>query len=81
MAAVSHRIFTSFPVSANSPRKNSLSVSSAAPPSVTSPPEESVEAARGAVVTFTCEAVGVPVPIITWRLNWGHIPASARCHC
>lgn len=47
------------------------------PPSVTSPPE-SVEVARGSTVTFTCQAVGVPTPIITWRLNWGHIPASAR---
>ena len=49
-----------------------------APPSVTSPPEESVQAARGATVTFTCQAVGVPTPIITWRLNWGHIPVSGR---
>ncbi|KAM6982618.1 LOW QUALITY PROTEIN: basement membrane-specific heparan sulfate proteoglycan core protein [Tautogolabrus adspersus] len=48
------------------------------PPSVTSPPEESVQAARGATVTFTCQAVGVPTPIITWRLNWGHIPVSNR---
>ncbi|TNM86630.1 hypothetical protein fugu_006860 [Takifugu bimaculatus] len=48
------------------------------PPSVTSTPEESVQAARGSTVTFTCQAVGVPMPIITWRLNWGHIPASAR---
>lgn len=50
----------------------------AAPPSVTSPPEESVQAARGSTVTFTCQAVGVPTPIISWRLNWGHIPASGR---
>ncbi|XP_077368176.1 basement membrane-specific heparan sulfate proteoglycan core protein isoform X8 [Festucalex cinctus] len=48
------------------------------PPSVTSPPEESIQAARGATVTFTCRAVGVPTPIITWRLNWGHIPLSGR---
>nr|XP_057906676.1 basement membrane-specific heparan sulfate proteoglycan core protein isoform X5 [Doryrhamphus excisus] len=48
------------------------------PPSVTSPPEESIQAARGATVTFTCQAVGVPTPIITWRLNWGHIPISGR---
>ncbi|XP_076597098.1 basement membrane-specific heparan sulfate proteoglycan core protein isoform X2 [Chaetodon auriga] len=48
------------------------------PPSVTSPPEESIQAARGATVTFTCQAVGVPTPIITWRLNWGHIPVSGR---
>ncbi|KAL6119478.1 hspg2 [Pungitius sinensis] len=48
------------------------------PPSVTSPPEESIEAERGATVTFSCQAVGVPTPIITWRLNWGHIPLSSR---
>nr|XP_046254095.1 basement membrane-specific heparan sulfate proteoglycan core protein isoform X3 [Scatophagus argus] len=48
------------------------------PPSVTSPPEESIQAARGSTVTFTCQAVGVPTPIITWRLNWGHIPVSGR---
>ncbi|KAK7884902.1 hypothetical protein WMY93_028025 [Mugilogobius chulae] len=51
---------------------------SCTPPSVISPPEESVQAARGSTVTFTCQATGVPTPIITWRLNWGHIPASAR---
>uniref|UniRef100_A0A3B5MAA9 Uncharacterized protein n=1 Tax=Xiphophorus couchianus TaxID=32473 RepID=A0A3B5MAA9_9TELE len=48
------------------------------PPTVVSPPEESVEAARGSTVTFTCQAVGIPTPIITWRLNWGHIPKSDR---
>ncbi|XP_066527292.1 basement membrane-specific heparan sulfate proteoglycan core protein [Hoplias malabaricus] len=49
-----------------------------APPTVTSPPEESISAVRGQTVTFTCTAVGVPTPIITWRLNWGHIPGSSR---
>ncbi|XP_066547238.1 basement membrane-specific heparan sulfate proteoglycan core protein isoform X4 [Amia ocellicauda] len=48
------------------------------PPEVTSPPEETIMAARGETVTFTCTAVGVPTPIITWRLNWGHIPISGR---
>ncbi|XDV46077.1 hypothetical protein PO909_014036, partial [Leuciscus waleckii] len=49
-----------------------------APPTVTNPPEESITAARGDTVTFTCSAIGVPIPIITWRLNWGHIPANSR---
>ncbi|XP_050953192.1 basement membrane-specific heparan sulfate proteoglycan core protein isoform X13 [Labeo rohita] len=49
-----------------------------APPTVTISPEESIIAARGDTVTFTCSAIGVPVPIITWRLNWGHIPANSR---
>ncbi|XP_041129698.1 basement membrane-specific heparan sulfate proteoglycan core protein-like isoform X5 [Polyodon spathula] len=48
------------------------------PPQVTSPPEETIMAVRGETVTFSCSAVGVPTPIITWRLNWGHIPVSAR---
>ncbi|KAJ8016910.1 hypothetical protein DPEC_G00012250 [Dallia pectoralis] len=48
------------------------------PPTVTSPPEESIQVARGETVTFSCLAVGVPTPIITWRLNWGHIPVSGR---
>ncbi|KAM4737871.1 basement membrane-specific heparan sulfate proteoglycan core protein isoform 2-T2 [Anableps anableps] len=48
------------------------------PPTVVSTPEETIEAARGSTVTFTCQAVGVPTPIITWRLNWGHIPQSDR---
>ncbi|XP_042569689.1 basement membrane-specific heparan sulfate proteoglycan core protein-like isoform X7 [Cyprinus carpio] len=49
-----------------------------APPIVTIPPEESITVSPGETVTFTCSANGVPVPIITWRLNWGHIPTSSR---
>ncbi|XP_044277194.1 LOW QUALITY PROTEIN: basement membrane-specific heparan sulfate proteoglycan core protein [Varanus komodoensis] len=48
------------------------------PPQVITPPEESIQVAPGATVRFTCVAVGVPTPIITWRLNWGHIPSSRR---
>lgn len=48
------------------------------PPSVSSPPQESMRVERGSTVTFTCTAVGTPTPIITWRLNWGHIPPSSR---
>ncbi|KAK2825049.1 hypothetical protein Q7C36_018976 [Tachysurus vachellii] len=47
-----------------------------AAPVVTSPPEQSITASRGQTVTFTCTAMGMPIPIITWRLNWGHIPSS-----
>nr|XP_055043669.1 basement membrane-specific heparan sulfate proteoglycan core protein isoform X17 [Misgurnus anguillicaudatus] len=49
-----------------------------APPTVIAPPQESISAARGDTVTFTCVATGVPTPIITWRLNWGHLPANNR---
>ncbi|XP_059511622.1 basement membrane-specific heparan sulfate proteoglycan core protein isoform X10 [Stegostoma tigrinum] len=48
------------------------------PPQVITPPEETVMVKRGATVTLTCVAAGVPTPIITWRLNWGHIPVSSR---
>ncbi|MEE6482447.1 hypothetical protein FKM82_013243 [Ascaphus truei] len=48
------------------------------PPQVITPPEESIMASRGDTVRFTCVAIGVPTPIITWRLNWGHIPTSNR---
>ncbi|CAM4577609.1 unnamed protein product [Lepidochelys kempii] len=48
------------------------------PPQVITPPEESVQAIPGQTVRFRCVAVGVPTPIITWRLNWGHIPANRR---
>ncbi|XP_053546192.1 basement membrane-specific heparan sulfate proteoglycan core protein isoform X4 [Bombina bombina] len=48
------------------------------PPQVITPPEESIMASRGETVRFTCVAVGVPTPIITWRLNWGNIPTSKR---
>ncbi|XP_075696695.1 basement membrane-specific heparan sulfate proteoglycan core protein [Rhinoderma darwinii] len=48
------------------------------PPQVITPPEESVMASRGETVRFTCVAIGIPTPIITWRLNWGHIPTSSR---
>uniref|UniRef100_A0A3B3CG13 Heparan sulfate proteoglycan 2 n=1 Tax=Oryzias melastigma TaxID=30732 RepID=A0A3B3CG13_ORYME len=47
------------------------------PPIVTNPPEEFIQATRGSTVTFTCLADGVPTPMITWRLNWGSIPASS----
>ena len=48
------------------------------PPQVVTPPQESIQASRGQTVTFTCVAIGVPTPIINWRLNWGHIPSHPR---
>ncbi|XP_054251094.1 basement membrane-specific heparan sulfate proteoglycan core protein [Indicator indicator] len=48
------------------------------PPQVVTLPQESVRAVPGQTVTFTCVATGVPTPIITWRLNWGHTPSSHR---
>ncbi|XP_040441615.1 LOW QUALITY PROTEIN: basement membrane-specific heparan sulfate proteoglycan core protein [Falco naumanni] len=48
------------------------------PPQVVSLPREAVRAVPGQTVTFTCAATGVPTPIVTWRLNWGHTPSSHR---
>uniref|UniRef100_A0A673TTJ8 Heparan sulfate proteoglycan 2 n=1 Tax=Suricata suricatta TaxID=37032 RepID=A0A673TTJ8_SURSU len=48
------------------------------PPKVVTPPQESIQASRGQTVTFTCVAIGVPTPVINWRLNWGHIPSHPR---
>lgn len=50
------------------------------PPQVVTPPQQSIQASRGQTVTFTCVAIGVPTPIINWRLNWGHIPVHPRCN-
>ncbi|KAI5699533.1 hypothetical protein M8J75_004395 [Diaphorina citri] len=30
----------------------------------------------GATFVITCETVGVPTPLVSWRLNWNHIPAK-----
>ncbi|KAM7098229.1 basement membrane-specific heparan sulfate proteoglycan core protein isoform 13-T13 [Molossus nigricans] len=48
------------------------------PPQVVTPPQELIQVSRGQTVTFTCVAIGVPTPIINWRLNWGHIPSHPR---
>lgn len=32
----------------------------------------------GETFEITCTAVGVPVPEIVWRKNWGHIPSKCR---
>ncbi|XP_075802672.1 basement membrane-specific heparan sulfate proteoglycan core protein isoform X4 [Microtus pennsylvanicus] len=48
------------------------------PPQVVTPPQHSIQASRGQTVTLTCVAIGVPTPLINWRLNWGHIPVHPR---
>ena len=32
----------------------------------------------GQVFNITCRATGNPIPLIVWRLNWGHIPEKCR---
>uniref|UniRef100_A0A182P409 Terribly reduced optic lobes n=1 Tax=Anopheles epiroticus TaxID=199890 RepID=A0A182P409_9DIPT len=43
-------------------------------PSVIQPPPPSLTIPAGGVLNITCRATGVPVPLIVWRLNWGHVP-------
>ncbi|XP_050682975.1 basement membrane-specific heparan sulfate proteoglycan core protein isoform X5 [Leptidea sinapis] len=46
-----------------------------APVSIVRPPEPTnVRLNPGDTLTLVCEAVGVPTPLVTWRLNWGHVP-------
>ncbi|XP_077509129.1 basement membrane-specific heparan sulfate proteoglycan core protein-like isoform X11 [Amblyomma americanum] len=48
------------------------------PPTITQTPPEVVNALEGETVNITCRAIGNPVPLINWRLNWGHIPPRPR---
>lgn len=48
------------------------------PPSVIQPPPPSREIVAGGILNITCRATGVPIPLIVWRLNWGHVPD--KCH-
>lgn len=43
-------------------------------PSVAQPPPPMVQLQPGDIFNITCRAVGIPVPLIVWRLNWGHVP-------
>ena len=49
-----------------------------APPIITVPPIAEIEVELGNTFTIYCEAVGVPEPLIVWRLNWGNIPTGDR---
>ena len=45
---------------------------------ITVPPVGEIEVELGETFTILCEAVGVPTPLIVWRLNWGNIPSGER---
>lgn len=47
-------------------------------PQVITPPPPMVRLRSGFVFNITCRATGNPVPLIVWRLNWGHIPEKCR---
>ncbi|XP_046742518.1 basement membrane-specific heparan sulfate proteoglycan core protein [Diprion similis] len=48
------------------------------PVTIQTPPPPIVELNIGETFTITCIAVGIPVPEINWRLNWGHIPDKCK---
>ncbi|XP_070153239.1 basement membrane-specific heparan sulfate proteoglycan core protein isoform X5 [Polyergus mexicanus] len=43
---------------------------------IVKPPPPMVVLEPGEMLLLTCTAIGVPIPEINWRLNWGHIPAK-----
>ena len=49
-----------------------------APPTVPKPMTRKITGKRGHNLTLTCEAQGVPAPVIVWRLNWGHVGPAPR---
>lgn len=43
-------------------------------PSVAQPPPPLVYLRPGETFNISCRSVGIPTPLVVWRLNWGHIP-------
>ncbi|XP_078043463.1 terribly reduced optic lobes isoform X5 [Augochlora pura] len=43
---------------------------------IVKPPPPMITLSQGEDLVITCVAIGVPMPEINWRLNWGHIPAK-----
>ncbi|XP_034945971.1 basement membrane-specific heparan sulfate proteoglycan core protein isoform X4 [Chelonus insularis] len=43
---------------------------------ITKPPVPMLVLEPGDTMILTCSAVGVPIPEINWRLNWGHVPSK-----
>lgn len=42
------------------------------------PPPASKTVEEGNTITIECEAIGLPMPMILWRLNWGNIASPPR---
>ncbi|XP_044579347.1 basement membrane-specific heparan sulfate proteoglycan core protein isoform X6 [Cotesia glomerata] len=45
---------------------------------ITKPPIPMVVLEPGDTMILVCTAIGVPIPEINWRLNWGHIPEKCN---
>lgn len=43
-------------------------------PTVSQAPPPLVYLQPGETFNITCKAVGIPTPLVLWRLNWGHVP-------
>ena len=48
-------------------------------PQITISPAAEEHVTDGATVSFHCEAVGKPTPVISWRKNWGSTCQEPRC--
>jgi len=49
-----------------------------AQPTITVPPPGELTAHHGDTVLISCEARGIPTPLIVWRLNFGHVADPPR---
>jgi len=49
-----------------------------AAPVITEAPPSERTAERGDTIELSCEATGVPMPLIVWRLNFGHVGDPPR---
>jgi len=49
-----------------------------APPTITVAPPGELTAQHGDTVVISCEATGIPTPLIVWRLNFGHVGDPPR---
>ena len=47
-------------------------------PTITVAPPREKTAEHGDTVVLSCEATGVPTPLIVWRLNFGHVADAPR---
>jgi len=47
-------------------------------PTVTRPPVDELTVEEGETITIECTAIGIPAPLIVWRLNWGRIGDPPR---
>ncbi|BET02654.1 LamB [Nesidiocoris tenuis] len=47
-------------------------------PEIVLRPEAIVQICEGRELILRCQATGFPIPIINWRLNWGHVPKKCR---